>query len=181
MKPPAVALLAILALPLAPIPVHAGEGAEALLRLLDSEQHCTLSESRRFGLEMEANFIENSDGMIAATLHRLNEIVPLDDDDRKEFLAWALRQEKSIVEALENFAAAGGGVFTLTAQEKTGNIRWLVSPTAELLRLRQLCTGANNHLTVLTNDADTPDWTLSIDLMRKEGGYGVKRIYLTKR
>ena len=94
------------------------------------------------------------------------------------------KAENTIIQGFDNFLSKGGVRITLTKQEKTENIDFLIEPISYLFALRNKYNPEElKKLDILQSKEDTSNYTLSIDFKRntKTETYFIKNIQILKK
>lgn len=143
----------------------ADEDDELIVKLLDpTEQLCpSLPPGESFKLELESLFVEQSQGLIAATLYKLDRLFSFPAARRPLLVRQLAVEEKHFIGALKDFDQLGATAeIILSRQQKSDETaRYFLDTADTLYRLRHLCTGENRKLAILQDKAtDTTDWSL---------------------
>ncbi|NCP76784.1 hypothetical protein GW819_03270 [Candidatus Gracilibacteria bacterium] len=94
------------------------------------------------------------------------------------------KAEKKIIKGFENFLPKGGVRITLTKEEKTKNIDFLIEPISYLFTLRNKYNPEElKKLDILQSSEDTPEYILSLDFKKniKTEIYFIKNIQILKK
>lgn len=99
-----------------------------------------------------------------------------------EFISMKVAEDK-IIAGFRDFLEDGGVGITLTKQEKTENIGFLIEPISYIFSLRNRKNPSElEKLDILKSKKDTSDYMLSIEFKRnpETGAYFIKNIQIRK-